>query len=232
MKNKIIIALCLLFVPLMLLLSACGGKAAGAPANTTADNMAAESSAGLTTQSGISAATSTTDSSINKSSADVNGTTGIKAATKPSATSSITTITTTSISKPIEKPKNTVSLKITCAEAYNYMKAHNIKGYETIIPQNGIMLNRENIAIQNGDTVLGILKRITKENKIICVVRNGYVANIFGLAAADERQQIFGAQSGWLYYVNGTAPLIGAGELKVKAGDTIEFRFVCKKVNF
>lgn len=118
---------------------------------------------------------------------------------------------------------------IQCKEAVEYIKVHNVEGYEGIVPQDGIMLNQGNIPIQENDTVLDVLKRVTKDNNMLLIAKNGYVSNIGGLV---EKAKAFGEESGWLYSVNGVVPSIGASQLKVKDGDKIEFKYICKKTNF
>ena len=51
--------------------------------------------------------------------------------------------------------------------------------------------------------------------------KNIYVDGIDGLYELD-----YGAQSGWIYKVNGTAPDINCGEYRPVSGDEIEFVYV------
>jgi hypothetical protein len=123
-----------------------------------------------------------------------------------------------------------VAMVIQCDEAVQYINDNDVKGYEGVVPQDGIMLDQAKIQVQQDDTVLELLKRVTKDNNIILIVKSsGYVSNIGGLV---ERSKDFGAESGWLYSVNGEYPSVGATEYKVNDGDKIEFKYVCKNTDF
>ncbi|HQH62658.1 MAG TPA: DUF4430 domain-containing protein [Clostridiales bacterium] len=111
-----------------------------------------------------------------------------------------------------------------------YIREHNVEGYERIVPASGIMLEEKNIPLQSGDSVLSVLKRVLDARGIVYKADGGYVSNIGGLAA---KAKAFGEQSGWLYSVNGvTPPNIGSAAYKLKAGDTVEFRFVTEYTPF
>jgi hypothetical protein len=81
-----------------------------------------------------------------------------------------------------------------------------------------------NITFSEGESVLDILVRYGKENKIPVVFSGlksgGYVEGINGVFEFD-----YGAESGWVYEVNGTMPKTGAGAYKPKNGDTIIWRY-------
>lgn len=142
------------------------------------------------------------------------------ATTKPAATTQAATT----------KPADTVSLTVQCHKAVEYIQQNNIKGYDRIVPANGIMLTEKNIPLQNGDSVLSVLKRVLDAHSMIYKADGGYVSNIGGLAA---KAKAFGEQSGWLYSVNGvTPPNVSSAAYKLKAGDHIEFRFVTEYTPF
>lgn len=131
-----------------------------------------------------------------------------------------------------ESQANFVSMVIQCKEAVEYMKANPEKTevYNNIVPADGIMLNQSNIQFQQDDTVLDILKKVTKQEKIILKEKGGYVSNIGGLA---EKAKAFGEQSGWLYSVNGVIPPnTSVAAYQVKEGDEIELLFVTKRTYF
>lgn len=116
-----------------------------------------------------------------------------------------------------------VSLKIDCSNAVNYGIREN-DVYSKIIPENGIILSNDNIEFSDGETVVNVLKRILKENKIACqITSGGYVRSIGGLSEFD-----CGSSSGWLYKVNGVSPNVSAKSCKLNSGDRIEFIYTCK----
>ena len=78
---------------------------------------------------------------------------------------------------------------------------------------------------REGDHVLDILKKVTRSSKIQMEYRGGenggaYVEGIDNLYEFDR-----GAESGWMYNVNGKYPNYGCGAYKVKKGDVIEWRY-------
>ncbi|HZK38632.1 MAG TPA: DUF4430 domain-containing protein [Clostridia bacterium] len=168
------------------------------------------------------------------------GPTAQSSPSKPTSKPTDKTVPTTqsSASKPTNNTGsdnqngNSVSMLIQCKEAVEYMKANpeKTKAYDNIVPADGIMLNQSNIQLQQGDTVLDILKRVTKQEEITLIEKGGYVSNIGGLA---EKAKAFGEQSGWLYSVNGVIPPnTGVAAYQVKEGDKIELLFVTKRTSF
>jgi len=106
----------------------------------------------------------------------------------------------TTADEPAAEPQETVSLYI--------------RGYK------GVVLPRTAVEIQEGDTVLDVLIKVLDENGIAYEIRDGYVASI-----ADQREFDRGSGSGWMYRINGVFPDVGAGMVKVKDGDRIEFLY-------
>ncbi len=133
--------------------------------------------------------------------------------------------------KPTTLPQATgsVTIVIQCNEALEHIEANDVKGYENIVPQDGVMLSRDDMQIQDDETVLEVLKKATKDENIILIAQDGYVSNIGGLV---ERAKDFGPESGWLYSVNGEFPSLGASQYKLKDGDKIEFKYVTKRTDF
>jgi hypothetical protein len=75
-----------------------------------------------------------------------------------------------------------------------------------------------------GETAVKFLQRIAAENGIPVRVRGSgklsYVVAIGNLSEFDK-----GPESGWTYYVNGTYMLVGAGNVPVRAGDFVEWKY-------
>lgn len=87
------------------------------------------------------------------------------------------------------------------------------------------ILEPTEVEFKDGDSVLSILKKITRENKIQMEYRGGekaraYVEGIDNLYEFDR-----GAESGWMYNVNGKYPNYSCGAYNVKKGDAIEWRY-------
>ena len=84
----------------------------------------------------------------------------------------------------------------------------------------GTILSKSNIEIKKGESVLSFTTRILDENNISYENRSGYIASIDGQGEFDK-----GPNSGWTYSVNGRSPNMGAGSVRVKAGDSIGWTY-------
>lgn len=91
-----------------------------------------------------------------------------------------------------------------------------------------LILESTAIELEEGDTVLDVLKRETRKQKIPMEYHGGrgplaYVEGINNLYEFDH-----GPESGWVYYVNGERPSKGAGSYSLEAGDVVEWVYVTK----
>lgn len=90
--------------------------------------------------------------------------------------------------------------------------------------ENYIILEKKEVAWQEGDTVLEVLKRVTREEGIHLEYRGrnrtAYVEGIDNLYEFDR-----GPSSGWVYRVNGVFSSQSAGTHLVEAGDFIEWLY-------
>jgi len=224
MKHNTLRLLCaLLALMLMMLPLAACGQQTNKQESTAAITTAAETSAGTT------AVTTTQTTQTGAATTQADGETGTRATTVPETTA-VTTKPAATTQAATTKPAGTVSLTVQCHKAVEYIQQNNIKGYDRIVPANGIMLAEKNIPLQNGDSVLSVLKRVLDAHSMIYKADGGYVSNIGGLAA---KAKAFGEQSGWLYSVNGvTPPNVSSAAYILKAGDVIEFRFVTEYTPF
>lgn len=118
----------------------------------------------------------------------------------------------------------TVSLSVTChnAIAYGILDNPNFQG---VVPENGVYFDNSAVEVTEGESVLNVLKRCLKSEKIVYQVNaSGYVRSIGGLSEFD-----CGAQSGWMYKVNGELPNVSCKYYTLQAGDCVEFVYTCKK---
>lgn len=119
-----------------------------------------------------------------------------------------------------ENKKNvvgTVTMSIRC---------DTVAGYAEHIPDNGIILDVAEFEIAEGDTVYTLLTEAARKYKIQ-FENDGdstyiYISGINYLYEFD-----YGDLSGWIYTVNGKRPSVGAGEYKMKDGDTVEWHYTC-----
>ncbi|WP_148449123.1 DUF4430 domain-containing protein, partial [Paenibacillus ihuae] len=90
--------------------------------------------------------------------------------------------------------------------------------------EHGVILAPAAYEIKEGETALELLKRITRSSKIQMEYQGAkafaYVEGIDNLYEFDH-----GAESGWMYKVNGAFPDKGAGSYTVNPGDTIEWLY-------
>ncbi|KAE9133841.1 putative ABC transporter ATP-binding protein [Phytophthora fragariae] len=104
-------------------------------------------------------------------------------------------------------------------------KAENTVTISIVADQDtGTVLAPTSVEIEKGDTVLDILKRITRKNKIQMEFSGrGAAAYVEGINNVYEFDH--GSESGWMYRVGGEFPNKSAGAYKVKAGDVVEWLY-------
>lgn len=81
--------------------------------------------------------------------------------------------------------------------------------------------SNKKVNLQSGDTVYDILKR---SGANVSARNTGYGIYVEGINGRFEFAE--GATSGWMYYVNGSAPNKSCGEYKVSSGDKITWDYV------
>lgn len=97
-----------------------------------------------------------------------------------------------------------------------------------LVPEDGIIVAETTVAFEEGDTVLDILKQVTKDNKIQMEFEEspgyegGYVNSINNIYEFD-----CGPASGWEYFVNDWEPNYGCGKYVLSDGDVIAWRYTC-----
>ncbi|MDP4110131.1 MAG: DUF4430 domain-containing protein [Bacillota bacterium] len=83
------------------------------------------------------------------------------------------------------------------------------------------------VSFEDGDSVLSVLTRLGKEQKIPVVYtgtkKNAYVQGIDGIFEFDE-----GPESGWVYCVNDDKPGKSCGSYTLKSGDSVVWKYVLK----
>ncbi len=90
--------------------------------------------------------------------------------------------------------------------------------------ERGTVLAPTRVEVKEGETVLDLLKRLTRNNKIQLEYSGfgatAYVEGIDNLYEFDR-----GGKSGWMYRVNGKFPDKSAGAYPVASGDLIEWLY-------
>lgn len=119
-----------------------------------------------------------------------------------------------------ENVTGTVTLAIRCDTLVG-------KSDSQYIPPDGVILEKTEFSIEEGDTVYDILVEATR--KYMLQMENTgsgdmvYIAGIQYLYEFD-----YGELSGWIYRVNGETPSVGCKEYKLSDGDAIEWLYTCE----
>nr|WP_249435692.1 DUF4430 domain-containing protein [Paenibacillus sp. Marseille-Q4541] len=88
----------------------------------------------------------------------------------------------------------------------------------------GDIVGKATVKVNEGDTAFTVLQKAISQNNISMDYSGSgasiYVKSIDGLGEFDH-----GAQSGWMYEVNGEFPNVSAGIFEVKDGDVVRWRY-------
>lgn len=123
----------------------------------------------------------------------------------------------------------TAKITIECKTAAEKKSTGELKdAVEAVIPSDGIILPETEVKLKNGDTVLSLLLRTCKDNKI----HTSYQGETsIGTAYVDGIGNLFekdcGKKSGWMYTVDGDLPMLGVDEFDIKGGENIVFMYTC-----
>ncbi|MEK5467814.1 DUF4430 domain-containing protein [Paenibacillus sp. FSL R7-0210] len=144
---------------------------------------------------------------------------------KPASPSAATTQPSAGASKPAKSPAATPKPPTPAPAAAATPKPDNVVTLSiTGDEEHGVILAAAQYEIKKGESVLDLLKRITRAQKIQMEFQGSkafaYVEGIDNLYEGDH-----GAESGWMYKVNGEFPSKAAGSWIVEPGDTIEWLY-------
>ncbi|MEK0313426.1 DUF4430 domain-containing protein [Cohnella sp. 56] len=88
----------------------------------------------------------------------------------------------------------------------------------------GTILAPVSVELEDGDSVLDVLKRATRSREIqMEYMGRGATAYVEGIDNLYEFDK--GSESGWVFHVNGQSPGKSAGAYKLKAGDVVEWLY-------
>ena len=97
---------------------------------------------------------------------------------------------------------------------------------EEFVPKSGKVLEGKSYEITDGMTALDLLNKAAQDNNIkVESKKTEYGTYVSGINHVSEGS--CGKSSGWMFKVNGTTPDVGADSYKLKAGDKVEFFYVC-----
>lgn len=129
----------------------------------------------------------------------------------------------------IKEDSETVYLTIRCDTVFDNMDKldDNVKKY---IPDDGIILEKTEYVLRNGDTVFDILQRAARINKVQ-MEYEGADNNVYGTVYIEGINYLYefscGELSGWMYMVNGEFLRYGCSNYILKDGDEIVWLYTC-----
>jgi hypothetical protein len=116
-----------------------------------------------------------------------------------------------------------VSLKVVCNEVVSNF-GHEIYGIKEdkidIVPDDGIILDIDTFC-DEGENAFNLLINSLKAKKIHFEADDGYLTGISNIYVGD-----CGANSGWMFFINGELAELGAPDTILNDGDEVEFRYV------
>lgn len=127
-------------------------------------------------------------------------------------------------SKSSNESTNNTTTKTPEQKEEKPQKTTNTVTQSIVISSSEVPLSATETEINDGDTVLDVLIKITKEKGIQMDYKGGgSSAYIEGIANVYEFDR--GQGSGWMYRINGVFPDRGAGAIQVQNGDVIEWLY-------
>ncbi len=93
------------------------------------------------------------------------------------------------------------------------------------IPKDGVILDKVEMPLGEGESVYDILVKAAREYKIHLDVSTSGSAYVKGIAYLYEFD--FGDLSGWMYSVNGEMPSVSAADYLLSDGDEISWQYTC-----
>ena len=133
----------------------------------------------------------------------------------------------TKVNDSSKKIGKTISLSIQCNTILAHKEDFDKEKLE-VLPEDGVILEKEDIAYKDGETVFDALVKATKAHKIHMEYtgskeyKTNYIEGIHNIYEFD-----CGPLSGWMYKVNGKFPNYGCSSYKLKAGDIVEWVYTC-----
>lgn len=131
----------------------------------------------------------------------------------------------------ITSDSQTVFVSINCGTILNnYDKLEDSLKSEKYVPSNGVILDKTEYVLRNGDTAFDILDRAVRHNKIQMEYK-GAEETGYGSAYVQGINHIYelscGEGSGWTFLINGETPQYGCSQLKLEDGDYVEWLYTC-----
>ncbi|MEE3393028.1 MAG: DUF4430 domain-containing protein [Lachnospiraceae bacterium] len=98
------------------------------------------------------------------------------------------------------------------------------EGVRKYVPDSGVILANTSVTAESSKTVYDVLNAVCKAAGIAVDATFSPTYNTFYVRGINHiYEKAAGGTSGWMYSVNGRAPMVGASACKVKEGDAIEW---------
>ena len=108
----------------------------------------------------------------------------------------------------------------------NYDKLDKGLQSDEFVPQSGKILDETEFEVESGKTVYDLMVKATEEKGIkLDAKKTDYGMYIDGINSVATGS--VGANSGWMFKVNGKDSAVGADACKLNAGDKVEFFYIC-----
>jgi uncharacterized membrane-anchored protein len=126
-----------------------------------------------------------------------------------------------------KKEVKTCTITIYCDTILNNM-GNLTAGKDRYVPSNGVILGTSTVEFKEGDTVFDVLSRacsytgIPLEYSYTPIYESYYIEGMNHIYEFD-----CGAESGWMYKVNGWFPNYGCSSYYVEDGDSIVWCYTC-----
>ena len=85
----------------------------------------------------------------------------------------------------------------------------------------GHILDKVTITVPYGTTVLATTKTALHMHDIVLSEANGYISSIAGLS-----EKMAGSGSGWVYTINDEVVMVGAGNMRLRGGEVIKWKYI------
>lgn len=121
--------------------------------------------------------------------------------------------------------KDTVSITIRCDTILDNMDKLD-KSLKDIIPKDGIILEKTQVAVEADETVLDILQKVAKQKELV-INTSGSKAITYIIGINGIKEFNCGELSGWNFKVNGEKLGVSCGAAKITKGDEIEILYTC-----
>ena len=121
-------------------------------------------------------------------------------------------------------PPATVTIQIQCKLLLG--KDLSESGLAPLVPADGILLDTVKVALEEGDTVYDLTRRITRAEGIhFSTLGTPELGTLYVEAIGNIYEKAYNSKSGWVYLVNGTKPATSCGLYALKAGDVLVWAY-------